>query len=69
MIQDDQQLQQSIEQLERMYRALSGLRARHQASDPVRYQLLAEGPAEEVRRLQQEIDAYLGVTPVESASK
>jgi len=64
MIENEQQLNQCIEQLERMYRALAELRSRVLPSDPIRYQLMAEGPADEVRRLQSEIETYLQVETV-----
>lgn len=60
MIQDDRELQQSIEQLERMYRALAEIHARVRASDPTRYSLMAEGPLDEIHRLQADIEMYLG---------
>lgn len=64
MIENDQQLNQCIEQLERMYRAIAELKSRVQPLDPSRYQLMAEGPADEIRRMQSEIESYLGVETV-----
>jgi hypothetical protein len=54
-------LDQSIEQLERMYRVLAELKSRVEEADPNRFQIMAEGPADEIRRLQADIDSYLGV--------
>ena len=52
---------QSIEQLERMYHMLADLRARVRPQSDEWFQTMAEGPVEEIRTLQSEIDAYLGV--------
>ena len=67
MIQNDQQLQLCIEQLERMYRALAEIRRRVRNTESTKYRLMAEGPVDEIRRLQTEIDTYLGVVMSSSA--
>jgi hypothetical protein len=59
MIRSDVELEQTIEQLERMYRVLLRLRADIAPINYANYQLLAEGPIDEIRKLQREIDAYL----------
>ena len=59
MIQTDEGLQQSIEQLERMYRVLLDYRRRIAPLNYKNYQVFAEGPLEEIRRLQRDIDEYL----------
>jgi hypothetical protein len=59
MIRSDDGLQQSIEQLERMYRVLLEFRRRIAPLNYANYQVFAEGPLEEIRRLQREIDEYL----------
>ena len=64
MIENDEQLQESIEQLERMYQALAELRSRVKPASSQWFELMAEGPAEEVHRLQADIDSYLGVSVV-----
>ena len=61
MITSDAGLQQSIEQLERMYRVVRELRSRMGTSNPTQFQLFAEGPIEEIRRLRRDIDEYLGI--------
>lgn len=61
MITSDFELEQSIQQLERMYRAIAELRSRIASANAANFQLLAEGPADEIRRLQREIDEYLGI--------
>ena len=68
MIQDDRRLQQSIEQLDRMYRALAELHSRVRAGDPTRYSLMAEGPLEEIHRLQADIEMYLGAALIGEVS-
>jgi hypothetical protein len=59
MIQSDDGLEQSIEQLERMYRVLLEFRRRLAPLNQSNYQVFAEGPIEEIRRLQRDIDEYL----------
>ncbi|MEK6261144.1 MAG: hypothetical protein AABP62_21300 [Planctomycetota bacterium] len=60
MITNDAELSQSMEQLERMYRALAALRRDVYPVSPQQFALLAEGPEEEIRRLQEAIDIYTG---------
>jgi len=59
MIQTDEGLQQSIEQLERMYRMLLEFRRRIAPLNYKNYQVFAEGPLEEIRCLQHDINEYL----------
>jgi hypothetical protein len=66
MISNDAEFNQSIEQLDRMYRAVAELRARVGSVNSPQFQLLAEGPVEEIRRLRHEIDVYLGVSAVDA---
>jgi hypothetical protein len=66
MITNDEQLNQAVDQLTKMYQALTHLRAEVLPINPSRFTLLAEGPRDEIRRLQQEIDAYMdGSAPEE----
>ena len=60
MISNDDQLNQAIQQLERMYRALAALRADVLPANARQYALMAEGPLDQIRSLQEEIEAYLG---------
>ena len=60
MITNDAELSQAMEQLERMYRALAALRRDVFPVNPRQFALLAEGPEEEILRLQQAIDQYTG---------
>jgi hypothetical protein len=60
MMTDDKELSQTMEQLERMYRALAALRRDVYPFNPQQFALLAEGPEEEIRRLQEAIDIYTG---------
>ena len=48
-------LTQTVEQLERMNEALGALRRECLPSSPRKFAILAEGPLEEIRRLQAEI--------------
>ena len=49
-------LTQTVEQLERMSEAVSALRKELLPSQPKKFAILAEGPLEEMRRLQGEIE-------------
>jgi hypothetical protein len=49
-------LDQSLEQLELISKALAALRREHLPSQPRTFAILAEGPLEEIRRLQSEIE-------------
>jgi hypothetical protein len=60
MITNDEQLQQALEQLGRMYRALAALRAEVLPVNARQFALMAEGPVDEIQRLQVQIDAYTG---------
>lgn len=62
MITNESECQQAIEQMDRMYRALAALRARQPAISRQQFELMTEGPIDEIRRLQAEIDSYLGLT-------
>ena len=49
-------LTQTVEQLERMNEALSALRRELLPAQPKKFAILAEGPLEDMRRLQGEIE-------------
>jgi len=59
MIQNDGQFQQAIEQIERLYQGLDALRADILPKNPRNFAVLAEGPLDEIRKLQSEIDRYV----------
>ena len=59
MIQNDAQLQQAIEQIEGLYQGLDSLRADILPKNPRNFALFAEGPLDEIRKLQAEIDQYI----------
>jgi hypothetical protein len=61
MIRDDRQLDQAVEQLGRMYRALAALRRDIANGNPRQFALLSEGPVDEIAQLLQQIAAYTGV--------
>jgi hypothetical protein len=60
MITNDEQLNQAVERLGSMYRALAALRAEVLPVNASQFALMAEGPIDEIRRLQVQIDAYTG---------
>lgn len=49
-------LAQTLEQLEIMNRALAGLRKEYLPGQPRKFAILAEGPLEELRRLQSQVE-------------
>jgi hypothetical protein len=61
MIENGEQLQQAYEALGDLYRALASYRERILPANPRNYAVIAQGPLEEVRRIQAEIHTYLGL--------
>src|SRR5687767_12546756 len=59
-ITNDEQLHQAVEQLEGMYRALASLRRELLPRNRRNFVVLAEGPLEQIRQLQGQIDDYTG---------
>lgn len=59
MIESESQLQQAIEQIENLCRALNSLRAGVFPKNPRNFAILAEGPVDEIRKLQADVDDYL----------
>jgi HAMP domain-containing protein len=59
MIRTDAQLQQAIEQIERLYQGLDALRADILPKNPRNFAVLAEGPLDEIHKLQTDIDRYI----------
>lgn len=59
MIETSEQLYQSIEQMGRMQRILESYRDEILTKNPRNFALLAEGPLEQLRQLQAQIDEYI----------
>ena len=59
MIENTAQLQQAIEQMGRMQRILESYRADILPKNPRNFAVFAEGPLDEIRKLQAEIDQYI----------
>jgi hypothetical protein len=59
MIQNERQLQQAIEQIQNLCRALESLRADLFPKNPRNFAVLAEGPLAESRKLQGAIGEYV----------
>jgi hypothetical protein len=59
MIETGEQLYQAIEQMGRMQRVLESYRQEILTQNPGTFALLAEGPLEQLRQLQSQIDDYL----------
>ena len=59
MINNEAQLQQAIEQIQGLCRAIDGLRADIFPKNPKNFAIMAEGPVDEIRKLQVDIDSYI----------
>ena len=59
MIETTEQLYQAIEQMGRMQRILESYRADILPKNPRNFAIVAEGPLDEIRKLQAEIDDYV----------
>lgn len=59
MITNEAQLQQAIEQIQSLCRAIDNLRADIFPKNPKNFAVMAEGPVDEIRKLQADIDAYI----------
>ncbi|MCX7824272.1 MAG: DEAD/DEAH box helicase [Verrucomicrobiae bacterium] len=60
MIENEAQLQQARQQLQRLREALEALRAKVQPANMRRFELMAEGPLDQINELELEIAAYCG---------
>ncbi len=58
-INSEAQLRQAIEQIQSLCRAIDGLRADIFPKNPRNFAIMAEGPVDEIRKLQIDIDAYI----------
>jgi len=59
MIETAEQLNQAIEQMGRMQRILESYRNEILTRNPRSFAVLVEGPLEQLRQLQQQIDEYI----------
>jgi hypothetical protein len=59
MIENTDQLIQAIEQMGRMQRVLESFRRDILPTNPRNFAIFAEGPLDEIRKLQEEIDDYV----------
>jgi hypothetical protein len=59
MITTAAQLEQALEQIQRLCRALESLRVDILPKNPKNFAIMAEGPVDEIRKLQADIDAYI----------
>jgi hypothetical protein len=65
MINNEAEFRQTLEQLERMYRALADLRQEVMPKNPCMFALMAEGPLDHIRQFQEEIESYVGAAEIE----
>ena len=66
MIETTEQLEQAIGQMGRMQRILESYRSDILPKNPRNFAVFAEGPLDEIRKLQAEIDQY--ITRLEAAA-
>ena len=59
MIENNEQLEQAIEQMGRMQRILESYRSDILPVNPRNFAVFAEGPLDEIRKLQIDISAYV----------
>lgn len=59
MIETEAQFEQAIGQIEKLYEGLNALRGDILCQNPRNFAVLAEGPLDEIRKLQAEIDGYV----------
>ena len=59
MIQTEAHLRQALEQIENLCQAVQSLRAEVFPKNPRNFAILAEGPVDEIRKLQAAVDDYL----------
>ena len=59
MIETSEQAYQAIEQMGRMQRILESCRNEIMARNPRNFAILAEGPLEQIRQLQAQLDEYV----------
>jgi len=64
MIENDEQLQQAWEALGDLYRAVASYRSKMLPVNPRNYAVIAQGPLDEIRKLQAEVDQVLGLREV-----
>lgn len=62
MIADEKQLEQAVERMGRMCRALAALNSEVVPKSRQQFALMAEGPLEEIHRLEAEISQYVTQT-------
>ena len=58
-IRNEAQLRQAIEQIQELCRAIDSLRTDILPKNPKNFAIMAEGPVDEIRKLQADIDAYI----------
>jgi hypothetical protein len=59
MIQNESQLRQALEQIQNLCAAVDSLRADIFARNSRNFAVLAEGPLEQIRQLQAQVDEYV----------
>jgi HAMP domain-containing protein len=59
MIRNEAQLHQALEQIENLCRAVRRMRTDVLPKNSRNFELLAEGPLDEIRKLQGEVDRYV----------
>ena len=63
-IENDAQLNQTLEQMCRLYRVLVALRTEIRPFNARNFAIVAEGPLDQLQELQEEVDAYVGISAI-----
>jgi hypothetical protein len=58
-ITNEAQLRQAVEQIQSLCSAIDSLRTEVFPKNPRNFAIMAEGPVDEIRKLQADIDAYI----------
>ena len=58
-ITNEAQLRQAVEQIQALCSAIDSLRTEVFPKNPRNFAIMAEGPVDEIRKLQADIDAYI----------
>jgi hypothetical protein len=69
MIKSDAEMQVNLESIQGMYRAIAELHRRIAPQNFMNYLIMAEGPIDQIRRLQSEVDEYLGIKEAAASAR